>query len=315
MRSMNISRAESDNDANVFIHSAVIGYCYHPVTCLYGTFCPCCAIASAKSLFDGSDWCFNCVCFGYNPCIVRNYVRMGYEIDGRAGYSDCFCPCICCPCAVTQLLNEIKYRGPKIYRTEKVNSSPGSAWMAERKIYSLVGDVPDFCCTFLTCNCESANVFSQLSGVPFWFAFSFSNICQTQHLMRKSYGIDGDDCYTDCVRPCMCMSIPGLNAVYFYKELASLRAEMATRGRAYNYTIDRPPLPLVCRSADNTGNNGHGGSAANLFSVNGDRTDDEHDIEEELNSSGINSLRDASASAPMISTFTHRSSSSSNSPI
>jgi hypothetical protein len=32
----------------------------------------------------------------------------------------------------------------------------------------------------LTCNCESANVFSQLSGVPFWFALCFSNICQTQ---------------------------------------------------------------------------------------------------------------------------------------
>ena len=66
---------------------------------------------------------------------------------------------------------------------------------------------------------------------------------QTQHLIRKSYGIGGEDCYTDCVRPCFCMVIPFINCVYFYKELASLRAEMSTRGRAYNYTLDRPPLP------------------------------------------------------------------------
>ena len=76
---------------------------------------------------------------------------------------------------------------------------------------------------------------------------SFSSVLklQTQHLIRKSYGIGGDDCYTDCARPCLCMSIPFLNCVYFYKELASLRAEMSTRGRAYNYTLDRPPLPQV----------------------------------------------------------------------
>ena len=78
MRSINISRAESDNDNNVFVHSAIIGWCYNPVTCLYSTFCPPCAIATAKSTFDGSDWCFNCVCFGLNPCIVRNYVRYLY---------------------------------------------------------------------------------------------------------------------------------------------------------------------------------------------------------------------------------------------
>ena len=177
---MKVSRNESDSDKNVFVHSAVIGWCYNPLTCLYGTCCPCCAVASAKTMFDGSDWCFNCVCFGANPCIVRNYVRMGYEIDGRAGYSDCFCPCVCCPCAVTQLLNEVTYRGPKIYSTKKAGSTPGTSWMAERSTSSLCGDVPDFLCTFLTCNCESANVFSQLSGVPFWFALCFSNICQTQ---------------------------------------------------------------------------------------------------------------------------------------
>ena len=31
--------------------------------------------------------------------------------------------------------------------------------------------------------------------------------------------------------------------------MASLRAEIATRGRAYNYTLDRPPLPTTTTNA------------------------------------------------------------------
>lgn len=218
------------------MNSLIMGYCFNPGKCLYGTFLFPCAIASAKSRFDGSGWCFNLVCFGCSPCIVRNYIRLGYEIDGRIGYSDCFCPTFCAPCTATQLLNEVDSRGPKII------SARSGPWLAEKSEYSAIGDPCDFCCTFTTCNCETANVFSQLTGSPFWFALC-SNFCQTQHLIRKSYGIAGEDCQTDCVRPCCCMIIPFVNCVYFYKEIASLRAEMMTRGRAYNYTLDRPPLP------------------------------------------------------------------------
>ena len=65
------------------------------------------------------------------------------------------------------------------------------------------------------------------------------NVCQVQHLIRKSYGVGGSDCYTDCIRPTCCMIIPVFNCLYFYKEVTSLRAEMAHRGRASNYTIDQ----------------------------------------------------------------------------
>jgi hypothetical protein len=87
-----------------------------------------------------------------------------------------------------------------------------------------------------------------LIQVPFWFAL-LSNFCQTQHLIRKSYGIGGGDCYTDCFRPCLCMFIPCVNCVYFYEELASLRAEISTRGRAFNYTYCRPVLPHTTYNA------------------------------------------------------------------
>ena len=119
------------------------------------------ALASAKSQFDGSEWCFNVCCFSFSPCIVRNYVRMGYEIDGRVGYSDCFCPTLCAPCAITQLLNETNSRGQKI---SSVKTNIESPWLAEKKEYSCLGDPCDFLCTFVTCPCEVANVYAQLSG-------------------------------------------------------------------------------------------------------------------------------------------------------
>jgi hypothetical protein len=74
---------------------------------------------------------------------------------------------------VTQLLNEVASRGPKII------SATSGPWLAEKKDYSALGDPCDFFCTFLTCKCETANVFSQLSGVPFWFALC-SNFCQVE---------------------------------------------------------------------------------------------------------------------------------------
>lgn len=110
------------------------------------------------------------VSFDSHCCIIWSN-RLGYEIEGRVGFSDCFCPTVCYPCAVTQLLNEVASRGPKIV------SATSGPWLAEKKDYSALGDPCDFLCTFLTCKCEMANVFSQLAGVPFWFALC-SNFCQ-----------------------------------------------------------------------------------------------------------------------------------------
>ena len=111
------------------------------------------------------------LCDSSNRYLTITLNSLGYEIEGRVGYSDCFCPTVCCPCAVTQLLNEVASRGPKII------SATSGPWLAEKKDYSALGDPCDFFCTFLTCKCEMANVFSQLAGVPFWFALC-SNFCQ-----------------------------------------------------------------------------------------------------------------------------------------
>lgn len=99
---------------NKWRHPVLCGYCHNLQNCLHGTFCPCSAVATAKSSFDGSDWMFNFLCFGCYPHQVRNFIRSGYQIDGRVGTSDFLITSICYPCVATQLLNEVDSRGPKL---------------------------------------------------------------------------------------------------------------------------------------------------------------------------------------------------------
>lgn len=114
--------------------------------CMYGTFCPICAIASAKSKFDGSSWCFNCCCFGCSPQITRNYIRVGYDIDGRVGTSDMTIPKYCCPCVAVQMLNEVEIRGPKIVSIASIEQS---GYLAPHKDYSCLRDCTD--CYYTMC--------------------------------------------------------------------------------------------------------------------------------------------------------------------
>lgn len=98
------------------------GYFVSGFTCVFGTCFPCCALASAKSQFDGSDLLFNCLCFSTNVAIVRNYIRSGYEINGTYGTSD-MCLSLCCwPCVITQLLNEGTYNKFRFFATHSLNS-------------------------------------------------------------------------------------------------------------------------------------------------------------------------------------------------
>lgn len=34
------------------------------------------------------------------------------------------------------------------------------------------------------------------------------NVCQTRHIVRKSYGIGGDDVFDDCIWPAIVTSLP-----------------------------------------------------------------------------------------------------------
>ena len=61
-----------------------------PLSGLYVICCPLCATATARTNYDGSDWCFNCMsCL--TPALARNIIREGYNIEVC-----CVCVCVCC---------------------------------------------------------------------------------------------------------------------------------------------------------------------------------------------------------------------------
>eukprot|EP00656_Telonema_subtile_P005228 TRINITY_DN12376_c0_g1_i1.p1 TRINITY_DN12376_c0_g1~~TRINITY_DN12376_c0_g1_i1.p1 ORF type:complete len:177 (-),score=6.53 TRINITY_DN12376_c0_g1_i1:504-1034(-) len=79
-------------------------------SCCYACFCPSCAVASAASRYDGSNWCFNWLC--KSPCATHNILRTGkYSIKGGCGDDICL-PLCCSTCVAARMLREVKVRGP-----------------------------------------------------------------------------------------------------------------------------------------------------------------------------------------------------------
>lgn len=74
-------------------------------TCMFGLCCPVCAIASARSSYDRSNFLFNCLCM--HPAVSRNIVRQGLNIKGDC-LDDLMTTLWCMHCAATQLLREVE---------------------------------------------------------------------------------------------------------------------------------------------------------------------------------------------------------------
>merc|ERR1712070_467600 len=77
--------------------------------CCYGAFCLPCATASARTNYDGSNWCFNCLCM--SPVLVRNIAREGMWNIGGNCLADVLIGCFCAPCSVCQILRESEIKG------------------------------------------------------------------------------------------------------------------------------------------------------------------------------------------------------------
>jgi len=207
---------------DIWQNELICGCFNNPINCLIGCFCPAIALSLAKSRFDGSDFCFNCVCFSCSPLLVRNYIRQGYGISGRVGCGDCLTSAFCPHCVSTQLLNEVDARGPKIVSVQNEQDGP---FLAPERDYSCSGDMIDCCCVTMNLQLESAGLYSLLLTVPMWVAYG-TNVCQVKHMTRKLYGIGGNDCMDDCVKPTLC----ACNCCYIYKVLQKVRAEVHYRG-------------------------------------------------------------------------------------
>eukprot|EP00727_Mastigamoeba_balamuthi_P003723 m51a1_g13348 hypothetical protein (352) ;mRNA; f:626-2164 len=82
--------------------------CESVVSCLYGWFCPHCAMASARTYFDTSNWCFNCLVVP--SALHRNVIREGYRLEGHY-VGDIVISTCCLPCTASQVLSEVHSRG------------------------------------------------------------------------------------------------------------------------------------------------------------------------------------------------------------
>lgn len=182
----------------MFKSTLISDYTSNPKNCLYGTLCPCCAIAQSKSNYDKSSVCFNICCFSFQPCIVRNYIRRGYQISGN--HIDDFCISVCCiPFSATQLLNETEIRKDemKIYGNKQY--SPIELKNASICFDSISKNI-DACMTYFTIQNEVYSFYMYISDYPYWASmFSCITLCQLHHVLRYEYSnVESHSCYDNC---------------------------------------------------------------------------------------------------------------------
>mmetsp|Transcript_40981 Transcript_40981/g.103239 ORF Transcript_40981/g.103239 Transcript_40981/m.103239 type:complete len:138 (-) Transcript_40981:1720-2133(-) len=76
----------------------------------YAWCCPHCALASARSAYDGSNCCFNFCCG--SGAMLYNIIREGYGISGTCCGDICYA-CFCQCCIAIQATHEVAVRGRK----------------------------------------------------------------------------------------------------------------------------------------------------------------------------------------------------------
>lgn len=219
-------------------------------SCMFGWCCAPCAIASARSDFDGSNWCFNCCCAnwyscGYGFCATRNIVREGYHIEGSC-IGDLCLPFWCCtgPCALCQVLRETKIRG-QVQGTVTVQAANGRTITKQAKdgnnvwgsgLFSCCSDL-SACCYACWCPCcATASATAKYDGSNWIFNCLCKSPCLAQSVIRTGkYDIAGS-CCDDCCAP------------FFFGPCAISRLirEVEARGNVHQVQqpglVEQPPM-------------------------------------------------------------------------
>lgn len=169
-------------------------------TCCFAYWCHYCAMATARTGLDGSDWCVNLCCF--TPSAIRYLVRTGYNIEGNA-QNDCiagtFCPC----CVANQTLqtvarfNRLRNVGPEFNINERMP-------IEKREKSGLCYD----CIYVWMCLPCAVGYTVEPLGVPFWFGACCFSPMAAVSVQRYSRGIRptvGSECLEDCYMPGCCV--------------------------------------------------------------------------------------------------------------
>eukprot|EP00999_Lentomonas_sp_LEN2_P003070 NODE_923_length_1115_cov_129.281377_g880_i0.p1 GENE.NODE_923_length_1115_cov_129.281377_g880_i0~~NODE_923_length_1115_cov_129.281377_g880_i0.p1 ORF type:complete len:250 (+),score=48.87 NODE_923_length_1115_cov_129.281377_g880_i0:81-830(+) len=163
--------------------------------CLYAWLCPTCATARARSDYDSSNWCFNCMTL--SPCLARNIIREGYGIEGSCAGDICV-PWWCGPCAVAQMLAEVRNRG-----AIQAGAGVGTANQWSNGTFSCLGDIPF--CLYAWCfpNCAMASARNDWDNSNWCFNCLVMHPALLRNMVREAYGIEGD-CLGDLCWSCWC---------------------------------------------------------------------------------------------------------------
>lgn len=197
-------------------------------TCSYSCCCLPCATASARTNFDGSNWCFNCMCVTAGT--TQSIIRDGYRIEGDC-ISDVCASCCLSPCATTRMLREVKNRGPcgskttitatgqLVRLTDSEKSRPWSTGLCE--CHQNCGIcIRSFCCPC----CSTASARTDYDGSSWLFNLVCATPCAVRNIIREGkFNIEGD-CLTDCCIGCFCVPC---SAAQMLRELESRKATAA----------------------------------------------------------------------------------------
>eukprot|EP01031_Cornospumella_fuschlensis_P036052 gene36052-43722_t len=173
-------------------------------TCVFSFFCCPCAQASARSRFDGSNWCVNCLCM--TPSASRWAIRTGYGIPGSAHW-DCWMGALCACCVINQELQTVNSFG----RVPVQNAGPEHL-INERKGYG-----SHTCCEIcyagwysLLCSPCAMGLAMESAGMPCWFgaccvgSFAGNSLQRYHHRIRPMFG---NEIWGDGLIPCFCILI------------------------------------------------------------------------------------------------------------
>jgi Cys-rich protein (TIGR01571 family) len=164
--------------------SKLFGLDKDPKLCLYAICLPCCAMATARSEYDDSNFIFNLL--SLNAPMGRNIVRAGYGIEGNP-VEDIVLSQFCTPCVVAQILNEVRKRGA-------IPAATGGQqeWKKELFSFEMKACLYAWCLT----PCALAESRKRFDDSSFILNCLCSSAALNRSIIRQGYGLKGD-CLTD----------------------------------------------------------------------------------------------------------------------
>jgi hypothetical protein len=106
-----------------------LGQCQPPANCeqwMCAWFCCQCASAQAKTRVDGTNVCYNFMCWHFGGAM--SFIRREYGIKGSCG-DDCMCSLFCYPCFVRRGITEAEIRGRVPSPFAQPGAQPTREWM------------------------------------------------------------------------------------------------------------------------------------------------------------------------------------------